>query len=1184
MKKIIRFFTNPIVISLIGLVVLSLLIWFGGPYIKFGETNAAPLSGVVTRLIVVMVLVAIWGLNNLRKQFQNTKQNNELVDDIEKSHKQSKAELRRNAGSEQAAEEINQMNQRFTQALATLKKLKFQGGGSAKALYELPWYIIVGPPGSGKTTALVNSGLDFPLAEQFGKGALQGVGGTRNCDWWFTNDAVLIDTAGRYTTQDSHRVVDSSAWEGFLNLLKRNRRRRPINGAIVAISLHDLLLQTEEERILHAKTIRSRLDELMEKLQIRFPIYLMFTKADLVSGFSEFYEDLGREDREQVWGVSLPNAPQLSQSPDFEYLEKEMKTLVSRLYDRVLWRMHQERDTHRRGAIYGFPQQMENLTNIVDSFVRQTFTQNRYRFQPYLRGVYFSSGTQDGTPIDRLMSSVSANFGFSRESAQAPNQQGKSFFLSRLFREVIFPESELVGSNVRYESFIRWAQRGAFIGLAGITVLVVLVWSGSITRHKLYMSEVGSYIKEFETENNKLSRWNKDVRAVIPALNALAKASIVYDQEEHPWLSGIGLYDGRVDIEANIAYEEYLQRLLLPRLISDLELSLNRGHQGGDLYNTFRVYIMFNKRDKMDRPLISEWFETNWESQFHGEATRRQELKAHLIALLALDLAPVELNKRLVSQTRSLLLRVPVSKRIYSRIKTSPDYVQPVDMLNHFGESVRAAYKVNAKISQALSVPAMFTVDGYENIDFSAGAPVIADIVKERWVLSDDDKEKVDFINEDLDEISAEVKDHYLSDYASVWSDVYRALEVKEFKDLREAQEILSSFSDPVYSPLRSILQVGLTHTQLTSPVIQDLAEGNTQGKKGKALGFIASKVETTKVDRRFHDLNILLKENARSPAVVDSILQRIGQMQEYVAEISFSPDPSKKSFEIAKARFQSGAASPISSLNAYAQNMPEPVERWLTTLSNETWKVILRSAHEYVASEWRNQVYTPYSRGLAGRYPLKKNAIDELALFDFSEFFKPNGTVDAFYLEFIKPFVNTRKNWNNKVVDKYSIGYSSAALKQIRHALSIRDVFFQGGGESPSISLELRPRSMSEDDARFILELGEERLSYKHGPKFWKPVNWSGEDGNSRVRVIFEGVDDSVFDKTYVGPWAWFRLMDASSIKKTSRSNVYELTFQVDDQGEGHSRSIVYEGRAKSVNNPFTNDTLGSFRCPEAI
>ena len=128
--------------------------------------------------------------------------------------------------------------------------------------------------------------------------------------------------------------------------------------------MFDLLTLTEEERNQQAKTIRVRLDELMEKLQIRFPVYLMFTKVDLVSGFREYFEDLGKEERDQVWGVSLPNAPKPSQSPNFDYFSEHFGTLLNRLYDRVLWRVHQERNARRRADIYGFPQQMENLKSM----------------------------------------------------------------------------------------------------------------------------------------------------------------------------------------------------------------------------------------------------------------------------------------------------------------------------------------------------------------------------------------------------------------------------------------------------------------------------------------------------------------------------------------------------------------------------------------------------------------------------------------------------------------------------------------------------------------------------------------------------------------------------------------------------------------------------------------------------
>jgi type VI secretion system protein ImpL len=92
-------------------------------------------------------------------------------------------------GSEEAAA----LRERMSTALSLLKKAR----GTRGYLYEQPWYVIIGPPGAGKTTALLNSGLKFPLAAEMGQGAVAGVGGTRLCDWWFTENAVLIDTAGR---------------------------------------------------------------------------------------------------------------------------------------------------------------------------------------------------------------------------------------------------------------------------------------------------------------------------------------------------------------------------------------------------------------------------------------------------------------------------------------------------------------------------------------------------------------------------------------------------------------------------------------------------------------------------------------------------------------------------------------------------------------------------------------------------------------------------------------------------------------------------------------------------------------------------------------------------------------------------------------------------------------------------
>ena len=162
---------------------------------------------------------------------------------------------------------------------------------------------IVGESGSGKTTALVNSEIKFPLSGQ--QGGLQGFGGTRYCDWWFAEDAILIDTAGRYTTQDSDAGADSASWTAFLGLLKRNRPKQPINGVILAFSVADLMNASPDSITAHAETVRARLAEIHETLKVDFPVYVMFTKADLIAGFREYFSSFSSSRRKKVWGATF---------------------------------------------------------------------------------------------------------------------------------------------------------------------------------------------------------------------------------------------------------------------------------------------------------------------------------------------------------------------------------------------------------------------------------------------------------------------------------------------------------------------------------------------------------------------------------------------------------------------------------------------------------------------------------------------------------------------------------------------------------------------------------------------------------------------------------------------------------------------------------------------------------------
>jgi type VI secretion system protein ImpL len=346
------------------------------------------------------------------------------------------------ATDERVAKELETLRTRFQQATAQLQKARFaSAAGTPRTVEELPWYVMIGAPGSGKTTALLNSGLRLPLYDTDGSISVPGVGGTRNCHWWFSDEAVLLDTAGRYTTQDSDRKADAAAWHGFLALLKQFRPQRPLNGALVTASVLDLMLWSKAERARFAAHVRMRLSEMYAALDQRFPVYVLVTKTDLLAGFVEFFGDMDAHARTQVWGTTFDHEidPALIEAPyagDFAALEQ-------RLGAEMLARLYEERDLQRRAAIYRFPQQFHAIGALVGEFLAQAFgTQVNHR-PLQLRGVYFTSGTQEGNPIDRVLAALVRSFGLERRAAVVGRSSGKSYFITRLLREVVFPEAGL---------------------------------------------------------------------------------------------------------------------------------------------------------------------------------------------------------------------------------------------------------------------------------------------------------------------------------------------------------------------------------------------------------------------------------------------------------------------------------------------------------------------------------------------------------------------------------------------------------------------------------------------------------------------------------------------------------------------------------------------------------------------
>jgi len=546
----------------LALAALALVVWFAGDLLAFGAWR--PFETPMGRGALIAAAVAAWGGLELWRARRARLENERLLEVLAGGSESGSAA--------RAAREIALLRQRFEEAAAILKKTRFKGpDGESRYVHELPWYVFIGSPGSGKTTALVNSGLQFPLRGAGSDPALAGVGGTRNCDWWFTDEAVLLDTAGRYTTQESDLEADAAAWLGFLDLIKRFRPRRPLNGALVTLSISDLMLWTDEERTRYAWHVRARVAELYERLGVRFPVYLLVTKCDLLAGFMEFFGELDADGRARVWGATFefPADGFVLGSPGHRFAD-EFEALERRLYAELLQRLEGEGDLQRRAAAYRFPQEFHGVGPLIEKFLDSAFLGVQGAPEPLLRGVYFTSGTQEGSPIDRVLGTLARSFKLERAARPALAGSGKSFFLKRLLREVIFPESGLAGSDERLERQARRAKAMAFGAIAALTIAVAALWTASFVGNRDFIASAQAKTAAAKSELDKLGAARPGEEGqLVRALNALRDLPGGYrDRQSGASVTlGFGLSQSeKVGAQAVRAYRNALRDALLPRL------------------------------------------------------------------------------------------------------------------------------------------------------------------------------------------------------------------------------------------------------------------------------------------------------------------------------------------------------------------------------------------------------------------------------------------------------------------------------------------------------------------------------------------------------------------------------------------------------------------------------------------
>lgn len=1195
MRRFYRLFFNRITFIILGIVAFTAFIWYAGPLFAFADWR--PLESVSSRITVICLVYLIIALRVLLYFWVTRKMNARLMNAIASVSKGDASEV------DIHQESIDSIHSNFVNAMGKLKTMKMASADNGffqklrkRYVYQLPWYVFIGAPGSGKTTALVNSGLNFPLEDSTGRDGLRGVGGTRQCDWWFSDEAVLVDTAGRYTTQDSDAGQDKAEWEGFLSLLKRYRPRQPLNGAILTISVQDLLGEDAEGRAQHIKRLRARLTELNSGLGIILPVYVLVTKADLLGGFNEYFSELDRDARSQVWGFTLP-LNEREGSIEKNVLLHEMDQLTKRLHDDLPSLLLHENELSRRARAYALPQNFANLSPLLSELVAEVFANSKFTENTLLRGVYFTSGTQEGTPFDRVLSALSQNLGCdARVALQSSPVKGKSFFLEDLLKKVIFKEAHVAGRNTRAERREAWRNyigHASVIMLLGVSCFLLFSSYKNNVDHIHFVDAKADLLREDlaalrETQGQSLY----EIVQVLDQLDTLADGrSYFFDQP--PYNHRLGLYQGnKIHSISDVKYQSALESTLLPRLIRRIELILTQPSEGNldASYEALKAYLMFHDARYYNPEALYNYIVADWRANLPStvQSSQRERMAFHLENLLfdGQVSSPFPLDEHLVSLKRSELAAYSFSHRAYNRIKSRllENVSGEFNIAQAAGPQSMLVFSRQSGKPLTSGIPLLYSYNGYHKLFLPEISAALGMLHREEtWVLGNVAHSSSDFKDELFqNNLQRDVKRLYLHEYVNQWEEYLadvRLISTKSMTQSLEVARVLSAPDSPVAQFLRSVAKethllantdnstddqyslIGRTKMRLSSTL------SDAERIAGPDLFRRQGDIEQLEliVDDRFQPIRRMV-EGDGGAIPLDSVINLFNDLYMTLS----STDAAARS-GVTSAALATPQNIDLPRIRAEAAQLPVPLRTMLENLADASDQQLFGTTHKTLANELESRVGQFCRTAINGRYPFQRNSNRDVTAADFTKLFGYGGLFENFFQEHLIHRVDaTGPVWSMR-----QAGGADIPVHSFQRASRIRDVMFQQRGGAPQMSFAFKVIEMDASIAFVNFDFDGQAYRYAHGPQTQHQVQWPGPRGASQIRLELADAGSQRAFLGKEGPWAALRFFDEAENQRAGGPEKFISTFVI------NGKKLVLEVTASSVENPFMLSALSNFRCP---
>jgi type VI secretion system protein ImpL len=1051
------------------------------------------------------------------------------------------------------SEEIDSLIGAAENRLATSKQ--------ADKLANLPIFVLLGEPGSTKTSVLTNSGLEAELLA--GQVSLDGaMAQTRTANVWFSRRTIFVEAGGRLLTEPPQ-------WNRLVRKLqpRMSQSGQAARAVLVCYDSENFTKPgAQEAAAASARNLRARLGEISQAFGVNLPVYVLFTKLDRLPFFAEYVRNLTKEEATQVLGATIPmrdlSAGGVYGEVQTARLTAEFERLFHSLADARPEFLSREGDGTKLPAAYEFPREFRKVRPAVVQFLVDLCQPSQLTVGPFLRGFYFTGVRpiviNEVAPVVAAAPEQKAGYeaassatGLFRagQLSQSPQpaapQVGATrkvpqwLFLSHLFNDVLLADSAAMGASGA-STKAGSLRRALYIAAAVICVLLAIAFTVSFFNNRDLEAQardaaVGISASESTGENLASLDSLRKLETLRQSLETLG----TYTREGAPWSYRWGLYtgDSLYPEVRRIYFEKFRQLLFLPTRNALLDylngLPATPGPEYSPTYDALKAYLITTSHhDKSTRlfltPVLVKWWAGNRAPEAERIALAQKQFDFYADELKEANPYSQESDGMAVEHSRGYLKQFAGAERVYAFMLAEAGKGNPqIDFNRQFpgsAQTVIEAHVVSGAFSKggwAFMKDAIAHADRYFN--------------GEQWVLGDQAA-----ANFDRAALTQSLRDRYYADFVREWRIYIKSASVVRYAGLKDATAKLAQLSGN-QSPLLELFALASTNTAVDDAGVATVFQPvQSVVPPGSTDRFIAPPNQNY--------MNALVTIQAS----LESIANQPGVPNDAAAAQTVSNATQAK--VNTRQMAQTFRIDADGHLEAGVQKLLEDPITYLDSMLRSIDTPELNSGGRALCGQMRP---------VLAKYPFNAAATNEATLADVNAIFrKPDGLIWTFFDQKLQK-VLVRQGSQYVPNPSSKVTLNSGFVSFFNAATAFGEALYAGGSQDPHFEYSLKPET-TEGVQSITLKVDGQTLTYASGTSAaFKKFAWQGNGMHEAQLNVKFGNTELQFARGE-GLWAAFHLFQKANQATASGSG--QVLEWITSSGKASDAIMLPSGRPLTV------------------